>query len=299
MNEKLLDKLKHGKMGLEPEMPPPAERPVNRKPADPKAPVEQTGESGDDDKTIVSVEEATLGYGRTKVLTDINLKIVEGDFWCLIGPNGEGKTTLIKGLLGALRPSRGKIFLRADFAKRTRIGFVPQHCELNPSVPTTVREFVFSGLAGMRLDRQTCRSRLTQVMEVMGISRLALRDFWALSGGQRQRAMVARALIRDPLLVIVDEPTAGLDWAAAAGLLQTITELNRDRNITVVFVTHDLNLAGQRASHAALFRNRQVRSGPIREIFKPELLKATFGVPIQVTQQSDGRLGVRAESFSE
>ena len=87
---------------------------------------------------IVLVENGGFAYGRNSILESVEMKIKDGEFWCFIGPNGEGKTTFIKALLGALRPKRGLIRLRTDFARRTRIGFVPQSCDLNPSVPTTI-----------------------------------------------------------------------------------------------------------------------------------------------------------------
>ena len=95
---------------------------------------------------IVQVKEATFAYGRNVILESVEMQIHDSEFWCFIGPNGEGKTTLIKALLGALRPKRGIVQLRADFARRSRIGFVPQKCDLNPSVPTTFSPLYFKEL---------------------------------------------------------------------------------------------------------------------------------------------------------
>ena len=245
-------------------------------------------------KPILAVEQVTLAYGRNVVLRDVNLRIEQGDFWCLLGPNGESKSTLIKALLGAVKPKRGRIFLRPDFARRTRIGLVPQESEVNTVVPTTVEEFILTGTVGLSLDGRTREARLKRVLEIMGLQLLRQRSFWTLSGGQRQRTLVARALIRDPLLLIVDEPTAGLDLAAATGLLETITDLSRDKGITVLFVTHDLNIAAQRASHIALFRGGRLTGGPVAEVFTPENLQTTFGVPIELHRDAGGLLSVRA-----
>jgi ABC-type Mn2+/Zn2+ transport system ATPase subunit len=246
-------------------------------------------------RPVLAVEHANLGYGRHVVLRDVTVRIGQGEFWCLLGPNGEGKTTFIKAVLGAIRPLRGRIHLRPDFARRTRLGFVPQECDLNPAVPTTVTEFISCGFVGLALERTTRLSRMRQVLDLMGLVRLRDLSFWTLSSGQRQRAMIARALVRDPLLLIVDEPTAGLDLAAAAGLLEVITDLSRNKGITVLFVTHDLQIAGQRASHIALFRHGMVTAGPVDEVFTEEHMSRTFGVPIQVHTDAHGDRGIIAK----
>ena len=243
---------------------------------------------------IVDVAEATFAYGRNIILESVEMQIHDGEFWCFIGPNGEGKTTLIKALLGALRPKRGLIRLRPDFARRTRIGFVPQNCDLNPTVPTTIQSFVIQGTAGLPVVETKLKQRVQKSLEVMGIQHIRDRSIWKVSGGQRQRAMVARALVRDPLLMIVDEPTAGLDLAASSGLLKTITELNRQHGITVIFVTHDLQLAGHHASHVAVFKNRRVTCGPVAEALTGENLGNAFGVPTEVRPDPSGGYVVRA-----
>ena len=243
---------------------------------------------------IVDVAEATFAYGRNVILESVEMQIHDSEFWCFIGPNGEGKTTLIKALLGALRPKRGLIRLRPDFARRTRIGFVPQNCDLNPTVPTTIQSFVIQGTAGLPVVETKLKQRVQKSLEVMGIQHIRDRSIWKVSGGQRQRAMVARALVRDPLLMIVDEPTAGLDLAASSGLLKTITELNRQHGITVIFVTHDLQLAGHHASHVAVFKNRRVTCGPVAEALTGENLGNAFGVPTEVRPDPSGGYVVRA-----
>jgi len=243
---------------------------------------------------IVDVAEATFAYGRNIILESVEMQIHDSEFWCFIGPNGEGKTTLIKALLGALRPKRGLIRLRPDFARRTRIGFVPQNCDLNPTVPTTIQSFVIQGTAGLPVVETKLKQRVQKSLEVMGIQHIRDRSIWKVSGGQRQRAMVARALVRDPLLMIVDEPTAGLDLAASSGLLKTITELNRQHGITVIFVTHDLQLAGHHASHVAVFKNRRVTCGPVAEALTGENLGNAFGVPTEVRPDPSGGYVVRA-----
>jgi ABC-type Mn2+/Zn2+ transport system ATPase subunit len=270
------------------------ERPARKSEAADKPSVAHLDKTSVKKDPIVEVQAATFSYGRNVILESVEMKIHDSEFWCFIGPNGEGKTTLIKALLGALRPKPGLVRLRADFARRARIGFVPQRCDLNPSVPTTIQSFVTQGTAGLAIDESKLKRRVQKSMEVMGIQRIRERSIWKVSGGQRQRAMVARALVRDPLLMIVDEPTAGLDLAASSGLLKTITDLNRQHRITVIFVTHDLQLAGRYASHLAVFKNRRVKCGSVDEVLTGENLEMAFGVPTEVKAESTGGYTVRA-----
>jgi ABC-type Mn2+/Zn2+ transport system ATPase subunit len=242
-----------------------------------------------ENQPVIKAEQLTLGYGRRAVLHEVEMEIYRGQFWSFLGPNGEGKTTFIKALLGALRPMHGRIFFRKDFARRTRIGFVPQENELNPSAPTSVREFILTGLVGLAVDGRQARKRLLRLVELLGLEKLQGRSLWELSGGQRQRAMVARALVRDPLVLIVDEPTAGLDLAAAASVMETMTSLSRDHGITVVSVTHDLHSAAERSSHAALFRRGRVVSGDLKSVFTGDNLSDTYGIPIEVSFTDEGR----------
>ena len=167
-------------------------------------------------------------------------------------------------------------------APRERIGFVPQRCDLNPTLPTTVREFVLLGLVGLRVHRRDERERLAWALAKVGLAAMARRNYWALSGGQRQRALVARTLVRRPSLLILDEATTGLDVPTAEEFLQTVTELNRADGLTILFVTHDLTLATRHATHVALFAGGRVTAGPGRDVLSPENLHRAYGVPVEV-----------------
>jgi ABC-type cobalamin/Fe3+-siderophores transport system ATPase subunit len=121
---------------------------------------------------------------------------------------------------------------------------------------------------------------------------MAEKDYWSLSGGQRQRALVARALVRRPRILFLDEPTKGLDLAAEDALMQSLTDLNRRESLTVLFITHDLTLAARYASHVALFHNGKVEGGSIADAMNPERLLSTYGVPIAVSQETAGKVTV-------
>lgn len=241
---------------------------------------------------LFSLIKATLGYGRRAVLSGVEFDIKAGEFWCFLGPNGEGKTTLIKALLGALRPQRGVVYRQAKMFRAGKVSYVPQRLELNPMLPTSVREFVLSGLSGVRSNATTRRHRLERVLELVGLSGSEKCNYWTLSGGEKQRALVARALIRDPGLLIVDEPTAGLDYAAVEAVLKTMRELYTRFSVTVVFVTHDLSIAAEHATHLAFFRNGQVVAGPKNEVLTAKRLHATFGVPVSLKRGENGRFHI-------
>ncbi len=213
-------------------------------------------------QALVQAQALRLGYGTRTVLDRVDLRICCGDFWFLLGQNGTGKTTLLRALLGLLRPLAGEIHLHPVHARRDRLGFVPQRPELAPGLPTTVREFVQLGLVGMATTRHDRAERLAWALEHVGLQGMERHDYWSLSGGQRQRALVARALARRPALLVMDEPTAGLDPAAEESLLSYLARLNREQSLTVVCVSHDLATAARYASHVALFNQGSVHTGP-------------------------------------
>jgi ABC-type Mn2+/Zn2+ transport system ATPase subunit len=225
---------------------------------------------------VVQATGVSVGYSRRMVLSDVSLQIKQGEFWFFIGPNGEGKSTLLKTLLGSHKPASGTV----QWSRKDQTGFVPQRCDLNPALPTTVREFVSLGLVGLSVSQDEARQRLSEALEKVGLSGLLTKSYWSLSGGQRQRALVARALVRRPKLLIADEPTNGLDIAAEEALLRTLADLNRDGGVTIIFVTHNLAIALRYATHVALFYGGRVQTGPREEMLDTKRLKETYGVHI-------------------
>ncbi|MGI9592240.1 MAG: ATP-binding cassette domain-containing protein, partial [Myxococcota bacterium] len=165
-------------------------------------------------------------------------------------------------------------------ADPARLGFVPQVTAINPSLHTTVREFVSLGLAGAPVPEGGREEALIWALERAGLAALAGADYWALSGGQQRRTLVARALVRRPAWLVLDEPTEGLDVGTEESLLDTLAGLNGDEGVTLLFVTHKLSIAARHASHVALFHDGRVSAGPrdevlasapARRIFRAEL----------------------------
>lgn len=234
-----------------------------------------------------------LGYHDRVVLDNVNLQVRRGEFWFLIGPNGHGKTTLLLAMMGQLRPAHGQLLRQGDFARPESLGFVPQQCGTNPTLPTTVHEFVRLGLVGIRVSRAEQSRRLLWALAQVGLDGMERRDFWSLSGGQRQRALVARALVRRPRVLVADEPTAGLDLSVETALYESLAELNRRERLTVLLVTHDLGVAARYGSHLALVHDGGVKAGPAAEILKPGNLTRAYRVPIEVYHETAGSVNVR------
>ncbi|MGH7822802.1 MAG: metal ABC transporter ATP-binding protein [Candidatus Binatia bacterium] len=239
-------------------------------------------------ETALRAARLTLGYGGRTVLEDVNFELRRGDFWFFLGPNGEGKTTMLRAMLRLLAPRSGELWFHPELAARSRIGFVPQRCDLNPALPTTVREFVVLGLVRTGTPREETPQRMRWALERVGLADLAARDYWSLSGGQRQRALVARALVRRPSFLVLDEPTNGLDLPAEEGVLELLEQLNREDDVTVVFVTHDLAIAARHATHVALFHSGSVLPGTRAEVLTAANLERAYGIRIGISADPSG-----------
>lgn len=218
-----------------------------------------------------------IGHGERTLLAGVDLAVHRGEFWCWIGPNGCGKTTLLRTVLGEIPPRAGRLEPGPALQDRTRLGVVPQLCVLEPSLPTTLREFVDLGLVRSAVPRAERSAARTEALGRVGLADRARESFWALSGGQRRRAMLARALVRRPELLLLDEPTEGLDVATREALLATIAELRRERGLTLVVVTHHLELARTLATHVALFGRDGLEAGPRPTVLREGALERAFG----------------------
>ena len=231
-------------------------------------------------EVLVRAKDLSVAYGRRTVLRAVSLEVREGQFWFLLGPNGHGKTTLLRCVLGLTKPRSGELWLSPTLRGNQDLGFVPQRCEFNATLPTTVEEFVLMGIVGIRCARRERRDRLASALGHVGLGDKAHESYWRLSGGQRQRALVARALVRRPRVLILDEPTNGLDLATEESLLGLLSDLNARAGLTILFVSHDLSIASRYGSHFALFRDGAVTAGLRADVFTSATLAQTFGVSV-------------------
>jgi len=229
---------------------------------------------------LVSVQDASLGYGRRPVLTGVSFVVERGEFVALLGPNGAGKTTLFRGILGLIPPHAGRI--EYGFNRReTPPGYVPQKESLDPIFPLTAYEVVLMGAAARvpplwPIGRE--RRRLAaECLARVGLSDAAEEPFWTLSGGQKQRVLIARALAVEPQLLLLDEPTAGVDPGAEAAIVDVITRLNRERGLTVLIVSHHLRLVREVVGSVIWVEDGSATKGTTAEMLSTERLADVFG----------------------
>ena len=228
---------------------------------------------------VFKADGLVLGYRKDRPLATINLSVNDGDFWCILGPNGCGKSTLLKVLLGQLVPLGGAIERGTKFPPSALIGIVPQRTDFADTVPVSLFEFVELGLVGTHMHRREAKIRVAESLRRVALEDRSQAAFLSLSGGQRQRGILARALARRPTLILLDEPTNGLDPTSEHELVEALTKLHADGGITMLLVTHDLALAAQCATHAALFDRGTVTAGSVVESLTPQRLQSAYGLP--------------------
>jgi len=229
---------------------------------------------------LLRVDDVSLGYDGRPVLEHISFVVVRGEFAALLGPNGAGKTTLFRGILGLIPPLAGRI----DYGfnrRETPPGYVPQKESLDPIFPLTAYEVVLMGAAARvpplwPIGRE--RRRLAaECLARVGLSDAAEEPFWTLSGGQKQRVLIARALAVEPQLLLLDEPTAGVDPGAEAAIVDVITRLNRDRGLTVLIVSHHLRLVREVVGSVIWVEDGSATKGTTAEMLSTERLADVFG----------------------
>jgi len=242
-----------------------------------------------ENEIILRADRMTVGHRGHAVVRDVDLTVRRGDFWFLLGANGSGKTTCVRTLVGLLPPLGGTLEMETGLRERHGLGYVPQRSDLNPSVPTTVRELVTLGLVGIPLNRAARIARLDEALAAVRLEDMARIDYWTLSGGQKQRVLLARALVRRPTLLVLDEPTAGLDPAVERELLELLRDSRRERGLTILFVSHDLELAERLATHVALFQDGRALTGARCDVLTREHLSRVYGLA-GVARSQEGEL---------
>jgi iron complex transport system ATP-binding protein len=249
-------------------------------------------------KTAVEIDRLSYAYGARPVLDGVSFEIPAGDFFIVIGPNGSGKTTLLKTMTGLLS-ARGEVRLLGrplnHYARRElarRLAFVPQL--ITEELPFTVQEVVLMGrtphMGLLGLEGPEDIAQTQAAMRFTGVDHLAHRKLNALSGGERQRVFIARAICQEPEIILLDEPTAALDLAHQARLMDLMERFKNERGVTVVMVSHDVNLAAMYADRLLLLKAGRIQAlGPPGEVLTYDRIEETYGCRVLVDESPLGR----------
>ena len=232
---------------------------------------------------VLALRDVSLGYDGRAVLTHLTFEVERGEFLALLGPNGAGKSTLLRGMLGLMPPLVGRI--ERGFDRRgSPPGYVPQRDSLDPIFPLTASEVVLMGtyarLAPLHPIGRAPHRIAAIALEQVGLTSIADAPFWALSGGQKQRVLIARALAAEPEVLLLDEPTAGVDPGAAAAIMEVISRLNGDHGLTVVLVTHQLRQARPLVRSVIWVDDGTAVKGPTATMLSPERIAEVFGAGV-------------------
>ena len=231
---------------------------------------------------LVVLDRVTCAYGANPVLVDVDFAAAPGQFSGVVGPSGSGKTTLLKAVMGTARPVAGSVWRRPGLTT----AYVPQVETVNWSFPVTVGECVLMARTGGRRlpwPSRAERAEVAEVLERLGIDGLAGRHIRELSGGQQQRMFIARALLRRPQLLLMDEPTSGVDVKTRHEVLHLLDDLNAD-GLSIVVTTHDLNGIATHLPHVVCLNREVIGAGAPRDVLSAAVLERTYGAKMEVLE---------------
>ena len=244
-------------------------------------------------RDVIRFDHATFRYRDRIALDDVTLGVRPGEFIGVIGPNGSGKTTVLKAILGLISPVRGSVRVfdcacdRLRCEHRARIGYLPQKDLVEPHFPITAAEAVLMGrystIGLFRYPHKADHAIVQEALAAVDLLSEARTPLGELSGGQQQRVMIARALAQRPEVLLLDEPTTGIDAPTQHAIMDLITRLHRDLRLTILFVTHDINLISQVADRLVLLKTRLFAAGPPAQVLTRDTLAQVYGKDIVVT----------------
>lgn len=224
---------------------------------------------------IIECKNLTVGYSSITLVKDINLNVECGDYLCIIGENGSGKSTLIKTILGLVKPLKGKV--KVNDGKPLHIGYIPQVTEFQKDFPATVKEIVMTGFInkmGWRpFYKKSEKLKAQEIMKSLNILDMQKKSYKELSGGQQQKVLLARAMCASNEILILDEPTNGLDTRSINSLHKTLANLNKQNNLTIIMISHDLSKVVSDTTHILALKKSGYFYGKTEEFIQNELSK--------------------------
>lgn len=226
--------------------------------------------------SMIECKKLSIGYDKKVVCKDINFEINEGEYLCILGENGSGKSTLLKTILGLNKPVFGKIILNKTISKN-KLGYLPQQTDFQRDFPATVWEVVMSGFVssmGLRpFYNKAEKSKAQEILDFLGLSKFAKNGFKELSGGQQQRVLLARALCATDKVLVLDEPTNGLDAKATAQFYKLLKTLN-EKGLTIVMVSHNIERVLEYATNIVYLKDSMIFSGTIDDFRGSDIMSA-------------------------
>ncbi len=233
-------------------------------------------------KTLIALNNVSFSYGSVRVLKDVTFFIRKGDFLAIIGPNGAGKTTLIKIILGLLKPSQGEVLILEKgvetFSDWQKIGYVSQKAaHVDPLFPVSVRDVVAMGLlSNKKFPNLTKREKVLSIdrsLKQVGMEKFKNWRIGRLSGGQQQRIFIARAIVSQPQILFLDEPTTGVDTETQEHFYDMLDTLNSSEKITIVLITHDIGIVNKHVTQVACLNQKLVYHGTHAEFCQSDAFK--------------------------
>ncbi|WP_457640992.1 metal ABC transporter ATP-binding protein [Persephonella sp.] len=235
---------------------------------------------------ILEIKNLTVEIDKILILKDINLEVKKGEIIAIVGPNGGGKTTLVKTILGFINPVSGKVKILGTDPKKAvktgKIGYLPQKSSVPKDFPFSVLDVVLLGLINKKLPRDKKIEKAKKYLKYVGMDRFENKPYSGLSGGEQQRVSIARVLVSDPEIIFLDEPSTGIDVVAQESFYDFLQRLKKEKNMTIVMVSHDIGVVGRFVDKVAGLNRFLHFYGHPKEFFQKETLESIYGSEVEL-----------------
>ncbi|ACO04663.1 MAG TPA: metal ABC transporter ATP-binding protein [Persephonella sp.] len=235
---------------------------------------------------ILEVNDLSVRINERTIIENITFSVEKGEIIAIVGPNGGGKTTLIKSILGFIQPYKGYIKLLGkppgEAVKTGKIGYLPQKSSVPKDFPFSVLDVVMLGLINKKIPKEKKLKKAREYLKYVGMERFENKPYSSLSGGQQQRVSIARVLVSDPEIIFLDEPSTGIDVVAQESFYDFLQRLKKEKNMTIVMVSHDIGVVGRFVDKVAGLNRFLHFYGHPKEFFKKEVLENIYGAEVEL-----------------